>query len=108
MLLGNTMGGAQDRIGNSASSLNSTGLGKRGIGYIPLANLASGDNNIAIGLQTGTGLTSGSNNIYLGTGAGISGAESNTIRLGHSGIHTATHLAGDVNVLSNRKLSFGA
>jgi len=51
-----------------------------------------GNNNIALGFEAGSDLVVGDNNIDIGN-RGVS-AESNTIRLGTKGTHTATYIAG--------------
>jgi hypothetical protein len=52
--------------------------------------------NIALGLLAGQNLTTGDNNIDIGN-EGVAG-ESNTIRIGTEGTHTATYIAGITGV----------
>jgi len=52
----------------------------------------TGSDNIAVGNQAGAFLTTGNNNIDIGN-LGLA-AESDTIRIGDSSVHTATFIAG--------------
>ena len=59
---------------------------------VPLYNTTTGGNNIALGFEAGQKLISGSNNIDIGND-GVAG-EGGTIRIGTSGTHTASFIAG--------------
>lgn len=84
-----TFGTANVAVGSHACG-GCTGNSNTAIGYTALTG-ATGNGNIAIGSGAGTSLTSGSNNIYIGhSGA----AETNTIRIGTSGIHLFARMAG--------------
>ena len=71
---------------------NTSGASNLAEGYLALSNNTTGSSNIAIGDSAGINLTTGKNNIDIGN-KGTAG-ESNTIRLGKKGAHTATYLAG--------------
>ena len=75
------------RFGN-----NMTGSSNTAIGNQALFNLNTGSNNIAVGDSSGINLTAGSNNIDIGN-AGVAG-DSKTIRIGTTGTHTKTIIAG--------------
>jgi len=112
-LYGNSTGGYNTALGGYAMSDNTTGYYSTAVGYSALADgstgientaigmeallQTSGSNNIGIGYQTDYYLTSGSNNIDIGYGSyaygGVS-SESNTIRIGQSGLQTTTYIAG--------------
>jgi endosialidase-like protein len=63
------------------------------IGESALSNKErSGSGNIALGVAAGSNLHDGDNNIYIGNGGARD--ESNTIRIGSPGTHTATFIAG--------------
>jgi hypothetical protein len=76
-----------DVLYNSLSGGNNTGNG-----YNALFNNTTGSNNIAVGASAGSNLTTGSNNIDIG-GFGVAG-ESNTIRLGKTGLQKTTFITG--------------
>ena len=79
---------------------NTTGQFNTAIGGGALFNDTSGNNNIAVGLDAGMNLDTGDNNIDIGnfnTSTFVSSdvaGESNTIRIGYEGQHTATFIAG--------------
>lgn len=78
-------------IGTSALWGNLSGGGNVAIGQQALYYLNGGSFNIAIGYYAGEQIT-GSNNIAIGhRGYGL---QSNTIRIGTEGTHTATYVAG--------------
>ena len=52
--------------------------------------LTAGSDNIGIGDRAGASLTSGSANIYIGADQVGAASESNTIRIGTSGVHTSS------------------
>jgi uncharacterized coiled-coil protein SlyX len=106
----NNNGSNNTALGFDALYFNGMGSANTAIGDSALLNNA-GQNNIALGFEAGINLTTGSNNIDIGD-AGVAG-ESNTIRIGTRGTHTATFIAGiqhvpvsgnDVRVNSNGKL----
>ena len=78
--------------GYQALNANTTGSFNTAIGVVALYGNTTGDRNIAIGLGAGANLTTGSHNIAIGN-LGVAG-ESGTIRIGTSGTHTATFIAG--------------
>ena len=95
----NTSGFNSTAIGNKALSYNTTGSDNTAIGFDALSGLTSGSNNIALGSRAGWNLQSGTNNIYIGNCGDLS--ESGVIRIGTTGTHRWTILAGTttVNVL---------
>ena len=90
-LLNNTTGYGNTAVGNTSMNTNVDGFNNTAIGNGALYSNISGDKNIAIGLSAGYSLT-GDNNIDIGNG-GVA-AESSTIRLGTSGTHLKTFIAG--------------
>jgi hypothetical protein len=92
-LFTNTTGSFNTATGESALRANNTGANNTAVGLLALVN-NNGNDNIAIGKAAGQNITSGSNNIDIGN---VGAAESNTIRIGTAGTHTATYLAGTVN-----------
>jgi len=117
---GNTFAGSEAGFGNNTGSQNSffgtesglsTGAGNWNafFGSIAGFNNTSGSNNTFLGSVAGYYNTTGSDNLFLGTGAGYNnstgsndvyianggiGTESNTIRIGTSGTHSAAYVAG--------------
>lgn len=91
-LFSNTVGGGNTANGILALNHNTFGAGNTANGTAALLNNTTGDENIALGNIAGYFLTAGSNNIDIGN-AGAA-AESNTIRIGTPGIHSATFVAG--------------
>jgi hypothetical protein len=91
-LIANTTGSANTALGQEAMFSNTTGQFNTALGENALEGNTTGQNNIAIGRGAGSDLTTGSDNIAIGN-SGIAG-ESSTIRIGTSGTHTATHIAG--------------
>jgi hypothetical protein len=90
-LSGNTLSSHNVAVGNSAlASYNGTNANTNNIaiGSSSLTGLTNGTNNTAIGVSTMTSATTGSNNIILGylAGSAYTGAESNNILIGNSGI----------------------
>jgi uncharacterized coiled-coil protein SlyX len=76
---------------------NATGSDNTAIGGSALSQSTTGSSNIALGVSAGINHTNGSNNIDIGN-RGVDG-ESDIIRIGTVGSHTATFIAGihDVN-----------
>jgi hypothetical protein len=91
-LLSNTIGVDNTASGDSALGFNTTGNNNTASGVSALVSNTTGSNNIALGESAGINLTTGSNNIDIGN-KGVA-AESKTIRVGKSGIQTATFIAG--------------
>ena len=82
----NTASGAGALLSNATGSANTAN------GAFALFNITTGSGNIALGVGAGISLTAGDNNIDIGNG-GVA-AESNTIRIGDTGVHQAIFLAG--------------
>jgi hypothetical protein len=87
-----TTGGGNTAVGIGALFSPHTGNNNTAIGAGALYNAYIGDDNIALGDGAGSNLRTGDNNIYI-YNLGIDG-ESNTIRIGTVGTHTATFIAG--------------
>jgi hypothetical protein len=87
----NTTGYWNVGVGASALSANLSGIGNSALGQGALSQSTLGSYNIAIGLNAGASIT-GSNDIAIGN-SGVSG-ESDVIRIGTEGTHTATYIAG--------------
>jgi hypothetical protein len=94
-----TTGNQNTASGVSALRTNITGSNNTAIGLSALRTNTSGSNNTALGRRAGYNLTTGSNNIMIGN-EGVTG-EASTIRIGTTGTHTTTHLAGVVQVNGN-------
>jgi hypothetical protein len=90
-LFGDT-GSGNTAVGITAMFSPHTGNNNTAIGAGALYNASTGDDNIALGNGAGSNLRTGDNNIYI-YDPGIDG-ESNTIRIGTVGTHTATFIAG--------------
>lgn len=88
----NISGQGNTAVGNAALS-SSTGGGNTAIGDTALASVISGADNIAVGEAAGINLLTGSNNIYIGNES-PRGHESGSIRMGTTGTHRATFIAG--------------
>jgi Chaperone of endosialidase len=93
-LFSNSTGANNTASGVNALVFNSTGTNNTASGVNALFLNTIGNGNIAVGAGAGGNLTNGDNNIYLGNPGQV--AESGIIRLGTSGVHTQTFLAGDV------------
>jgi len=91
-LSNNTTGNSNTASGYWALLLNTTGNNNIAQGYNSLLNNTTGSGNIALGYFAGSNLTTGDNNIDIGN-EGVAD-ESNTIRIGTVGTHTATYIAG--------------
>jgi len=108
-LLSNTTGNFNTATGRGALFSNTTGSGNTATGFFSLFNNTTaerntangvaalfnnttGEDNIALGFGAGDNLTTGDNNIDIGN-EGIAD-EANTIRIGTSGTHTASFIAG--------------
>jgi trimeric autotransporter adhesin len=77
--------------GYQALYKNTTGFGNTATGVNALLN-NTGDGNIALGINAGHDLTTGDNNIDIGNN-GVAG-ESNTIRIGRSGVQQNAYIQG--------------
>jgi hypothetical protein len=111
-LLGNVDGDSNNAVGHSALENNVDGVQNSAMGVFALvnsngaANVAVGDSafmnsvtgsfNTVIGWRAGAGqAVDGSDDIYMGATSGpLSGAESNTIRIGDPGFVAACYIAG--------------
>ena len=91
-LYSNTTGNANTANGRTALRSNTTGGFNTAIGRSALFDNTSGENNIALGYLSGANLTTGDYNIDIGN-LGFPG-ESGTIRIGSTGTHTRTFIAG--------------
>jgi len=91
-LVFNTTGNFNMADGYVALANNTSGNNNTGVGYFALLNNTTGNQNIALGNFAGSNLTTGNNNIDIGN-QGVAN-ESNTIRIGTIGTHTATYIAG--------------
>jgi len=89
----NTANGANALLHNTTANFNVA------IGENALISDTTGGGNIALGAEAGLNLTTGNNNIDIGN-AGVAG-ESNHIRIGTGGTHTATFIAGISGVAVN-------
>jgi trimeric autotransporter adhesin len=91
--LGNNIDASQNTAtGFSAMIFNTTGSSNTSVGYNALMNNTTGSNNIALGASAGINLTTGNFNIDI-SNVGVA-AESRTIRIGTTGTHTKTFIAG--------------
>ena len=88
----NTTGNLNTAVGVSALAANTTGNNNTAIGQSSLSASTVGSNNIALGGLSGLSLTTGDNNIYVGN-PGVA-VESDTIRIGTLGTHTAAFMQG--------------
>jgi trimeric autotransporter adhesin len=91
-LNGNTGGGQNTANGVNALQSNTNGAANTAIGFQALENNTTGNLNIALGFNAGSNLTSGDNNIYIGS-LGVA-TESDTIRIGTSGVQTSAFIRG--------------
>ncbi len=92
-LANNTTGDANTAYGLEALWNNVTGSNNIAMGVGALAN-STGNSNIGLGTQAGVFLTAGDANIYIGNTGNPSNPETGVIRIGTSGTHTATFVAG--------------
>lgn len=91
-LVTNTTGHDNTATGIDALYSNTTGANNTATGDFALTANTTGNFNIALGYDAGYFLTTGDYNIDIGN-VGVTG-EANTIRIGTSGNHTATFVAG--------------
>jgi hypothetical protein len=99
-MLFNTIGNRNAATGYFALYNNTTGNNNTATGYNALLNNTTGNENIALGSFAGSNLTTGNNNIDIGNPAVAD--ESNTIRIGTVGTHTATYIAGVMGKITPR------
>ena len=92
-LLSNTTGNFNTATGSGALQGNTTGDDNTAIGVSALLQNREGSNNIALGSGAGLNLETGNKNIYIGN-AGLSSNENGKIRIGTTGIHGRTFIAG--------------
>lgn len=111
-LANNINGNRNCGFGDGSLLSNSSGSRNTAIGFISAQNTLNGNNNIALGDAALYSNVNGSNNIAIGTEAGFfttgsynitiahSGVanESNTIRIGTTGVQSKTFIAGINNV----------
>ena len=114
-----TSGADNSLYGNTAGRLITTSSGNAGFGHANLFSLVSGSGqNVAIGKGTLDSIVTGNNNTAIGTNSGSAltladsnnimikndgvVADSNTIRLGNA-THTSLFLAGTVSELASSK-----
>jgi Chaperone of endosialidase len=91
--LGNNIDASQNTAtGFEALIFNTSGASNTSVGYNSLLNNTTGSNNIAVGALAGMNLTTGNTNIDIGN-AGVAG-ESRAIRIGTTGTHAKTFVAG--------------
>jgi len=86
-------------MGYNVLALNTTGTSNIAIGTSALQSNTTGFGNIALGNQAGQNLTTGGRNIMIDN-PGVAG-EAFTIRLGTPGVHSTTHIAGEVFIGTN-------
>jgi hypothetical protein len=91
-LKSNTTAFNNTAAGQSSLSRNTTGGSNTANGFGALLNNTTGSSNITLGANAGANLTTGSNNIDIGN-RGVAG-EGNAIRIGTTGTHTSTFVAG--------------
>jgi len=90
-LSGNTTGGGNVAIGSLALEFNEVGERNVAIGGLALSQ-SKGYDNIALGNEAGYRIVNGSHNICIGH-IGVT-SDNNTIRIGKTGVHTSTNIAG--------------
>jgi hypothetical protein len=90
-LQSNTLGFFSTAVG-SATLAKATSVGNTAVGAFALFNAISGGLNTAIGLTAGLNVTTGSNNIHIQNPGDA--ADTARIRIGTSGTHTSTFIAG--------------
>jgi hypothetical protein len=94
LALRNSTGANNTAVGSSALISNTTGTNNIAIGASALPGNTTGSSNIVLGTSAGPLLTTGSNNISIANNSGGVLGESATIRIGTSGTHTNTYIAG--------------
>ena len=89
----NSEGSYNAAIGTYALFSATTGSLNLAAGESALPHDTTGSNNIGVGFNSGKNIVAGSYNIVIG-GFGTHGDESNTIRIGTSGLQKVTYIAG--------------
>jgi hypothetical protein len=92
-LQNNTTGDNNTANGDQAMVKNTTGGSNTATGAFALRNNTTGSFNIALGEHAGSKITTGSNNIDIGN-TGVLAGEDSKIRIGTTGTHMATFIAG--------------
>ena len=90
-LVNNTIGDANAAFGGFALTNNSTGIRNTAIGVESLKK-NNGNDNIALGYEAGMNISTGSSTICIGH-PGVT-SDTNTIRIGTSGVQTTAFIAG--------------
>ena len=96
----NTTGSGNTANGWESCFMNTTGRYNTADGLGALYNNTTGNYNVALGVDAGYNLTTGDNNIDIGNfnvnsfSSTDVANQSNTIRIGHPNIHSATYIAG--------------
>jgi len=90
-LSGNTTGGGNVAVGSDALCSNEIGEQNIAIGDLALST-SKGYGNIALGNEAGERIVNGSYNICIGN-IGVT-SDNYTIRIGKTGLHTSTNIAG--------------
>jgi hypothetical protein len=88
----NISGSSNTADGIAALFSNTTGVNNTASGASALLSNTTGSNNIALGYQAGASLTTGNDNIDIGNSG--SAEETGTMRIGTSGTHRVTVIAG--------------
>src|SRR5438874_743665 len=83
--------GTTTRPTGSGALLNTTGSFNTAEGFRALAN-STGSNNTALGSNAGINLRTGDHNVYIGAPGLL--VESETIRIGHRGVHKTAYIQG--------------
>jgi trimeric autotransporter adhesin len=91
-LFNNTVGDSNVGTGSQALLANTIGDANTAVGTNALLRNISGERNIALGANAGANLTTGEDNIDIGN-VGVAG-ETETIRIGTSGIQHRAFIAG--------------
>lgn len=91
-LYAHNSGNDNTAAGSGALFSTMSGNENTAVGHHALYSATTGSNNIALGTNAGMNVTSGSNDIAIGNPGTASDA--GTIRIGTSGSHTATYVAG--------------
>ena len=91
-LYNSTTGSGNAAFGRSALKNNNSGTNNTALGFNALIHNSTGSSNIGVGPAAGFNLTTGNNNIDIGNN-GVA-TESNTIRIGTTGTHANTYIAG--------------
>ena len=95
-----TTGEENTAIGSLSYQNGITGVQNTAIGALTLRAITTANGNIALGAFAGMAKPSGDMNMYLGysVGNGPSNTESNTIRIGDSGLYNRSFIGGVRNV----------